>query len=142
MRITLFVTGVLVCAMLVSEPAGAGASQLRALSGRTAQGQRLKLALEEGRERVQMLRFRARLRCDNGDLLVVEESGFLPTPLRRGRFADLQFGSTDEVRFRGRLTGMSVAGRLLVRDRLRVRGRSGPRTLRCSSGWVGFNAQG
>jgi hypothetical protein len=140
MRIILFATGVLLCVMLAAEPTRSGAAQRRELSGRTAQGQRIKLALEDGR--VQMLRFRARLRCDNGDLLVVEESGFLPTRLRRGRFADLQLGSTDEVLFRGRLLGMSANGRLLVRDRLRIRDRHGPRTLRCSSGWVGFNVRG
>jgi hypothetical protein len=133
MRITLFLGALLVCLLLAAEPAPADATQKRVLSGRTAEGQRITLALSGGTLRV--LRFRARLRCRNREILVVDESGFLPTHVRGGRFSDVQFGSTDEVRFRGRMIGTSVRGRLHVKDQLPKR------PVPCASGWIGFSAQ-
>jgi hypothetical protein len=111
MRITLFLGALLVCLLLAAEPAPADATQKRVLSGRTAEGQRITLALSGGTLRV--LRFRARLRCRNREILVVDESGFLPTHVRGGRFS----------------------GRLHVKDQLPKR------PVPCASGWIGFSAQ-
>lgn len=125
--------------MFAAATCSAAAPEKSVLAGTTEQGKSVRVALTGSG--IQLLSFRARLRCDNGDLLIVDESGFLPTPLRRGRFDDLQVGSTDEVRFRGRVIGASVSGRLLVEDHLRVREGKRTRPLRCISDWIGFSAQ-
>jgi hypothetical protein len=135
MGIRLACGAVLVCAMLAADAvSSADAAQKQVLRGRTAQKQRVKVRVDG--TSVKMLHFRARLRCRNGDVLVVDESGFQSTPLRGRRFHDVQVGSTDEVFFRGRVSGGSVRGKLRVKDRLRKHG------VRCTSRWIGFRANG
>jgi hypothetical protein len=133
MGIRLVLGAILVCALLGAEGSTlAGAAQKRVLKGRTAQGKRVRLAVDGGH--VDMLHFKARLRCRNGTVLIVDESGFLPTPLRGAGFSDRQVGSTDQVFFRGRVRGRAVQGRLRVTDRLSRHG------ARCASRWIGFSA--
>ncbi|HEX3735565.1 MAG TPA: hypothetical protein VHU86_10500 [Solirubrobacterales bacterium] len=130
-----FVAGVCV-AVLGATSLGAVASAApaqgsSALQGRTAQGRRIRLAL--GRDSVEIKRFTVQLRCRGGDVLVDEESGFQPTPVKPGgRLHDDQLGSTDEVRLRGHLGGRRLQGAIRVTDRLAG--------ARCDSRWVKFTA--
>lgn len=101
------------------------------LRGQTSQGHQIQLAARN--RSVVIKHLTARLRCRGGAVLIDDESGFLPTPVRHGRFSDKQFGSTDEVMIRGRLRGKRLDGKVRVRDRL---GRA-----RCDSGWVRFAAK-
>jgi hypothetical protein len=48
-------------------------------------------------------------------------------------FRDTQFGRTDTVRFRGRMTRKAVRGRIRVIDKPR-------KGVRCQSRWVKFRA--
>lgn len=100
--------------------------------GKTDQGMKLR-ARVEGR-RLYLVRVKVRLRCRDGGLLYDDLSDFEATPVdRRRRFADVQFGPSDEVRWRGRLSGRTISGTLRVRDKVA----SG---ARCDSGAVGFSA--
>ncbi len=101
------------------------------LRGHTSQGHQIKLAVRS--RSVVIKHLKARLHCRGGAVLIDDESGFLPTPVRHGRISDKQFGSTDEVTIRGRLSGRRLHGKVRVRDRL---GRA-----RCDSGWVRFAAK-
>jgi hypothetical protein len=65
--------------------------------------------------------------------MILAESGFLRTPVRRGAFRDVQFGRTDTVRFRGRITRKAISGRVRVIDKPR-------KGVRCQSRWVKFRA--
>jgi hypothetical protein len=133
MRIRLVVAACLACSLITTEAAApAVAAPKRVFKGKTAQKRKVRLAV--GRNSMKMLRFTIDLQCRNGTTLVVDESGFQPTPLRGRRFRDVQFGRTDTVFFRGRVTARGVRGRLRVKDRLK----SG---VRCSSRWVAFRAR-
>lgn len=107
---------------------GAGAGKMR---GRTSQGRTIKFR-NQGRKLV-LLHFAVRLRCRDGSVLTDLESGFQPTRLSHGgRFSDVQYGSTDTVRFRGRVAGGGARGRIRVADKLGH--------AKCDSRWVKFSA--
>jgi methyl coenzyme M reductase gamma subunit len=110
----------------------AGADRARLVSGHTAQGHPLELALEG--DFVRLVRLRVDLDCRDGVLLTDDESGYLRTPLDVGRrFRDEQLGSSDVTYMVGRVTTAGVRGRVRVTDR--VHG-----GVRCDSGWVRFSA--
>ena len=103
--------------------------------GKTAQGYPLTLRMQ-GENSLTLLRFKADLACRDGSELLLEESGFLPTRVRgNGSFRDTQYGKTDTVRFRGRVTDGAVKGRVRLEDRF------GKKRIRCSSKWIGFTAK-
>ena len=129
-----FVSAVsLTCAFLALQAVTAAAAHRgHSYVGRTAQGQRIQLAVH-GR-RVGLLHVTVRLRCRDRSILVDDESGFQPTPIRaNGRFRDHQSGSTDDVYLSGRLRGRVLRGRVRVTDRV---GR-----VRCNSRGVRFTAR-
>lgn len=118
------------CAALTVE-AGAAIPDRGPLKGRTRQGRRIRLVLH--RDSIRIKRFTIDLSCRDRSILIDDESGFLPTPLRAGgRIRDHQVGNTDDVWIRGRMHGSALHGSIRVRDRL---GR-----VRCDSRWVGFKA--
>jgi len=125
---------VLVCAALAGEAAvPAAADAARVYKGKTGQKRAIRLAVN-GRK-LKVLRFKASLRCQDGSILIDDESGFLPTRIRgNGRFSDAQAGATDEVLFKGRHSGRVVRGRVRVRDRL-------GNGVRCSTPWIKFSAR-
>lgn len=101
--------------------------------GKTAQ--KFRITMKVGKRHIQLLRFKIRLRCRDGGLLFDDLSDFEPARLRRkGRFADLQFGPTDEVITRGRVRGSRVTGKIRVKDKLK-------NGIRCDSGSVRFNVR-
>ncbi|MGE5282893.1 MAG: hypothetical protein ACM3N0_11370 [Chloroflexota bacterium] len=130
----MIVGGVLTCALLsagAGEPESVAAA--RVYKGKTRQSRSIRIAVSA--RSLKVLRFKASLRCRDGSILVDDESGFLPTPIRaNGRFRDEQVGSTDEVLIRGRRSGRVVRGRLRVRDRL-------GNGVRCSTAWIKFSAR-
>lgn len=102
------------------------------LHGKTSQGRHIRLKANSSK--VQLMRFTIRLRCRGGGILIDEESGFLPSKVRKGgRIHDTQVGSSDEVLFRARLKGNKVKGTIRVRDKLQGK--------RCDSKWVKFTAK-
>ena len=124
----------LACGLIATQAtAWAAPAEARMLSGKTGQNYRIVIKVD-GRG-LKIKRFNAKLRCRNGTLLILRESGFLRTPARRGgRFKDVQYGKTDTVRFRGRLRGrQSVRGQLRVSDKTK----RGPR---CTTPWIPFRA--
>lgn len=124
----------LACGLVVAGAiASAAPAEARVLSGKT--GQNYRIVVKVDRRGLTIKRFNARLNCRDGSRLIIEESGFLRTPLRGGgRFKDVQYGRTDTVRFRGRLQGTRVIrGQLRVSDKTR----KGPR---CTTRWVSFRA--
>lgn len=101
--------------------------------GKTEQGFRLRVSAKG--QRIYLVRFKAKLRCHDGSLLYDDLSDFEATRLRRGgRFADLQFGPSDEVQWQGRLRGGRVRGSLRVRDKLK-------NGVSCDSGTVRFGVR-
>jgi hypothetical protein len=135
MRFRLAIGAMTVCALILAAEGAplAGAAPKRVYKGKTAQKRPVRITMRG--HTLKMRHFTARLKCRNGDKLVVEESGFVRTPIRGGgRFHDVQVGSTDEVFFRGRVRGKVVRGRLRVKDRLH---KGGPR---CASRWIKFRA--
>lgn len=125
--------------LLVSSLAGFGmaaAAEAAAggmATGKTAQGYRIKLAMR-GDGSFRIVRFSADLRCRDGSTLQLEESGFLPTLVKPdGTFREMQYGRTDRVYMRGRVSGKTVSGRLRLTDRY---GKGNP----CKSRWIKFRA--
>jgi hypothetical protein len=136
MFVRLAVTCALVCGLLAAGaagPAAADAAQRKFLKGRTSQKHPVKFARQGNK--LDLIRFVARLRCSNGTVLTVYESGFLPTPVRGGKIRDHQIGSTDQVWIRGSVRGNVVRGKIRVTDKLR-RGK-----VRCNSRWFKFVAR-
>lgn len=83
---------------------------------------------------MKLVGFNAELKCRDGSKLIVEEGGFLRTPVRnRGRFSDVQYGRTDTVRFKGRMGSKFVRGQIRVSDRWGK--------VRCDSRWFKFTAR-
>jgi len=116
--------------VLFASHSDADAARRLVFKGKTAQNYNIRVTVIG--KRVYLIRFKIRLRCLDGGILFDDLSDFEATRLRaKGRFADLQFGSTDEVRWRGRLRGRTVRGMLRVKDK--VRG-----SVPCDSGQVGF----
>ena len=120
--------------LLTTSAAAADSADARMFQGKTGQGYRIKLNVKEPRFKI--IRFEADLRCTDGTLLTLIESGFLWTRAgSKGSFRDAQFGRTDEVFFRGRLSENRVQGRVRLTDKLR-------RGVKCRSKWIRFNAVG
>jgi hypothetical protein len=133
MRLPIFAVSLMVGALIaLGVVAPAGAEKRHTLKGRTQQGLGIRVAVRE--RTVDVLRFKAELRCRDGSILLLDESGFLPTPLKRGgAFRDVQYGRTDTVYLRGRAQGRKVRGRLKVKDKL-------GNGVRCASKWLRFSA--
>lgn len=126
----------MVCALMLAVEGAplAGAAPKRVYKGKTAQKRPVRITMRGNSLKVR--HFVARLKCRNGVNLIVQESGFVRTPVRRnGRFKDVQVGKTDEVFFKGRVRGKVVRGKLRVKDRLHKRG------PRCASKWINFRAK-
>jgi len=134
MRFRLVIGAMMVCALILAAEGAplAGAAPKRVYKGKTTQKRPVRIT-KRG-QTLKLRHFTAQLRCKGGSRLVVDESGFVRTPIRGGRFRDVQVGSTDEVFFRGRVTRKVVRGRLRVKDRLHKRG------PRCASKWIKFRA--
>lgn len=114
---------------------GAEGAKRGALKGSTAQGYKITLKMQ-GKRAFKLLAFKADLRCRDGSVLRLEEAGFLPTPLRRdGSFKDAQFGRTDTVRFKGRVSRGAVRGRVRLEDKL------GKKKVHCGSKWIRFHVK-
>lgn len=125
----------LACALLaLSALALAPAAEAgRVYKGKTAQRHPIKIAMRA--KSLKVLHFKAKLRCRDGSILIDDESGFLPTPIKgNGSFRDAQVGSTDEVLIRGRRGGHAVRGKIRVTDRVGK--------VRCNSKWIKFSARG
>jgi hypothetical protein len=100
--------------------------------GKTAQGHPIKVVVKEQTFRIHV--FDIELKCRDGSWLLLEEGGFLWTKAKpNGSFRDSQFGKTDSVYFRGRVTERRMQGRIRVTDKEK----RGPR---CASRWIAFNA--
>lgn len=134
MLLRLILSGLMICGLVgVELTAAAEAASRGTAKGRTAQGYRIKLALRGG-DSFKILSFNADLRCRDGTILQLEESGFLPTEVRsNGTFREMQYGRTDKVWIRGRVQGDTVRGQLRLTDRY---GKGNP----CKSRWIKFRA--
>lgn len=123
----------LATAFVLAAPVGADAAGQSVYQGKTAQSFKIRVAV--GDQTLDLIRFKIRLRCLDGSVLLDDLSDFEPTRLRaKGRFADIQFGPTDEVRWKGRLRGSRIRGIVRVRDT--VRG-----NVPCDSGQIGFSVR-
>jgi hypothetical protein len=132
MRKTMMLIGAcaLGCAALAFDTASA-APKPGPMKGRTGQGRAIRLHLKQDTVRIKAFTIEAR--CRDGSELIIEEGGFLPTPIARGgRIHDYQYGKTDKVWIRGHLKGRQVRGTIRVTDRWGK--------VRCNSGWVRFHA--
>jgi hypothetical protein len=112
--------------------ATAGAVKTGKYVGKTAQGYRITLKVRS--HTLKLMNFSAKLRCGDGSILVDQESGFQPTPIRGGRFGETSVGSTDQVKISGRVRNRSVTGTLRVTDKL-------DGGVRCDSHAVKFTAR-
>jgi hypothetical protein len=135
MRFRLLSGALMVCALVAAEATPfAAAAPKRVYKGKTKQKRPVRLTARG--DTVKLRHFKARLKCRDGSVLVVDESGFQRTKLRHGgRFDDVQVGSTDEVFFKGRVGSKAVHGKIRVTDRL---GKRGPK---CRSNWIKFGAK-
>lgn len=119
--------------LLVAALAGSAVADTTAgtYKGKTAQHRNVKLKVTG--KQVKLLNFSIELKCRDGSVLVDAESGFEPSALRAGKFKDVQFGSTDAVRFAGKVTGNKATGTLKVTDKVGK--------VQCSSPNVKFTAR-
>jgi hypothetical protein len=118
--------------LTTSAAATADSADARLFQGKTGQGYKIKLNVKEARFKI--LRFEADLRCSDGTGLTLIEGGFLWTRTgSKGSFRDAQFGRTDDVYFRGRLSENRIQGRVRLTDELR-------KGVKCRSRWIRFNA--
>lgn len=100
--------------------------------GKTKQGRKIRIRV--GGLSMKLVNFTAKLKCRDGSILVDKESGFEVTGLKKGgRFNDRQYGSTDSVLFRGKVTKKWVRGKLRVQDKWGK--------VKCDSKWVKFSAK-
>jgi hypothetical protein len=130
----MMVNGLVACGLLaVGVAVPADGAKRNALRGKTKQGFQIKMAVKN--RSVKLLRFKIDLKCRDGSNLQVTESGFVKTPVSsKGKFRDVQYGSTDTVYLRGKMRGNRVGGRLRVKDKL-------GNGVRCQSRWVKFNVR-
>jgi hypothetical protein len=84
--------------------------------GKTGQGRSIRLTANA--RQVRMHNFSIKLQCRDGSVLIDQESGFMPSKVRRNKFVDTQYGSTDKVTYKGAVRGEKVIGTLKVRDRV------------------------
>jgi len=131
----LMLSSVLTCGLLLAPLAAEAAAAKRGvLKGRTAQGYKI-TARMQGEKAFKLLEFKADLDCRDGTELLLEEGGFLTTSLRRGgSFKDVQYGRTDTVWFRGRVTEGAIRGRVRLQDSY---GKGNP----CASRWIKFTVK-
>jgi hypothetical protein len=127
------VTGVIACGLLSANSAAmAETADARMFKGKTAQGYRIKLQVENGKFKIRT--FNIELRCRDKTWLILEEGGFLWTKTKsNGAFHDAQFGDTDSIYFRGRVTKRRIRGQIRATDK----GKGEPF---CATHWVKFNA--
>ena len=127
----MMLSGVLACSLVAVTALGpADAAQRKTLRGKTSQGYKIRAAVKN--RSVDILGFKAQLSCRDGSKLVLDESGFLNTPVSKGGgFRDTQYGSSDTVYIRGAVKGHRVRGKLKVKDKI---GR-----VKCRSKWLKFN---
>ena len=133
MLIRLIVGAAIAFGLIASEAAAlADSASARMYKGKTAQGYRMKVVGKQRMFRIHT--FEVDLKCRDGSALQLEEGGFLWTKVKpNGSFRDSQFGKTDSVYFRGRMTEQGIRGRLRVTDKEK----RGPM---CASRWIAFNA--
>lgn len=134
MFVRLLVSGAAVCGLIGSGAvAMADPAAARMYKGKTGQGYSIKVVAKQ--RKLKLVRFEADLRCRDGSTLTLIESGFLWTRAKsNGSFRDAQFGKTDSVYFRGRMSARRVRGRVRLTDKERG-------SPRCSSRWISFNAR-
>jgi hypothetical protein len=126
----LLASGLVACGLIAAGSIAADTAAARTHKGKTAQGYTIKVATKE--QKLKLLRFEADLKCRNGTTLTLIESGFLWTKTKgNGSFRDAQFGRTDSVYFKGRMTENRIRGKVRLTDKLRG--------VKCSSRWIGFN---
>lgn len=130
-RTVMFLASSCLAVGLLAASALAG-TKAPAYKGKTTQHR--KLALKVGTRQVTLRSFTIELKCRDGSTLIDAESGFEPSALRGGRFKDVQVGSTDTVRFAGRVKGRKATGTLKVTDKFGK--------VRCASPKVKFTAAG
>lgn len=134
MFVRLVLSGLLVCGLVSCDLAAAAKNGSGVIvKGRTAQGYPIKVKLQ-GKGKLRLIHFKADLNCRDGSILELTESGFLPTPIRRGKFHESQYGSTDTVYFRGTVKRGKVKGRVRLTDTL------GKKKIPCKSKWISFRA--
>lgn len=133
MFVRLLVSGAIVCGLIATNAVAlADPAAARMFKGKTSQGFPIKVVARE--RKFKLIRFEARLKCRDGSFLTLVESGFLWTPTKgNGSFRDAQFGKTDSVYFRGRMSEKRIRGRVRLTDKER-------RSPRCSSRWISFKA--
>jgi hypothetical protein len=133
MLIRLIVSGAIAFGLIASEAAAlTDSASARMYKGKTTQGHRMKVVGKQRTFRIQV--FEIDLKCRDGSALLLEEGGFLWTKVKsNGSFRDAQFGKTDSVYFRGRMTEKGIRGRVRVTDKEK----RGPM---CASRWIAFNA--
>jgi hypothetical protein len=101
--------------------------------GKSNQGRPIQFSTSQNQ--ITLIRFKVKMLCRDGSLLFGDASDFEASALRaNGAFADVQYGNTDTVSFKGRLKGGKLKGTLRVKDRLK----SG---VRCDSQPVSFTAK-
>ncbi|HWA54103.1 MAG TPA: hypothetical protein VG816_08020 [Solirubrobacterales bacterium] len=129
----LVIGGALALALVTTEATAlATSADAQMLKGRTSQGHRIKIAATKHAFRIHV--FEIDLRCHDGSALLLEEGGFLWTKTKsNGSFRESQFGKTDSVYFRGRLSNGRIRGRLRVTDKEK-------RAPMCASRWIAFSA--
>jgi hypothetical protein len=131
--ITFLLAALLAMAFCSSLALAAGKGKSTTYRGKTVQNKAIKV---KGTSTSLTLQgFQIRLLCHDGSLLFANVSGFEPTPVRGGRFADTQYGKSDVVKWDGKASPGKVAGRLEVEAKLA----SG---MHCVSGPVRFVARG
>lgn len=133
MLVRLVVGSTLVLGLLATAAsARTDSAEARMYKGKTAQGHGIKVVVKERTFRIHV--FDIELKCRDGSWLLLEEGGFLWTKMKpNGSFRDSQFGKTDSVYFRGRVTERRMRGRIRVTDKEK----RGPM---CASRWIAFNA--
>lgn len=133
MLVRLIATGALAWGLIATGAVAlADSAEAKLFQGRTAQGHRIKFLVKKNTFKIQ--RFKADLRCSDGGGLLLDEGGFLWTRVSGGgNFRDAQFGKTDSVYFRGRLSEGRIRGKVRLTDKLK-------RGVRCRSKWIRFNA--
>ena len=105
------------CLVLGASAGGAfAAAKAGTYAGKTAQKRAVRLKVSA--TQVKLMNFTIELKCGDGSSLVDVESDFEPSALRGGKFKDVQFGSTDTVRFSGKVAGSKATGTLKVTDKV------------------------
>lgn len=131
-RLPALLVALAILLMALASPAAATGGRY---AGKTAQGLPIRVRVDGGGHRIFLVRVKVKLRCRDGGLLYDDLSDFEASSVRSGgRFADLQLGPSDEVRWKGKLKGDRVRGSLRVKDK--VAG-----GVQCDSGTVRFTVR-